>query len=43
MNLILENVKPSHIPVFRAMAKCLNIKIRKEVVEKKTKRKLKTE
>lgn len=43
MNLILENVEPSHVPVFRAMAKCLNIKMRKEEVEKKAKRKLKTE
>jgi hypothetical protein len=30
MNLVLENVQPSHIPVFRELAKVLNIKMRKE-------------
>ena len=30
MNLILENVQPERIPVFRELAKVLNIKIRKE-------------
>ena len=30
MNLVLENVKPGHIPVFRELAKVLNIKMRKE-------------
>jgi hypothetical protein len=43
MNLVLENVQPSHIPVFRAMAKSLHIKIRKEEIEKKVKRKLNAE
>jgi hypothetical protein len=38
MNLVLENVQPSHIPVFRAMAKSLHIKMRKEEIEKKAKR-----
>jgi hypothetical protein len=39
MNLVLENVQPSHIPVFREMAKSLHIKMRKEEIEKKAKRK----
>jgi len=43
MNLVLENVQPSHIPVFRELAKSLHIKMRKEEVEKKAKRKLTTE
>lgn len=30
MNLVLENVPLSHIPVFRELAKVLNIKMRKE-------------
>lgn len=30
MNLILENVQSERIPVFRELAKVLNIKIRKE-------------
>jgi hypothetical protein len=29
MNLELENVQPEHIPVFRELAKVLNIKMRK--------------
>ena len=32
MNLVLENVKPEHIPVFTELAKVLNIKIRKEIL-----------
>ena len=40
MNLVLENVEPSHVPVFREMAKSLHIKMRKEEIEKKAKRKL---
>lgn len=43
MNLVLENVQPSHIPVFREMAKSLHIKMRKEEIEKKVKRKLTAE
>ena len=43
MNLVLENVQPSHIPVFREMAKSLHIKMRKEEIEKKAKRKLTAE
>jgi hypothetical protein len=43
MNLVLENVQPSHIPVFRELAKSLHIKMRKEEVEKKAKRKLTAE
>jgi Fic family protein len=43
MNLVLENVQPSHIPVFRELAKSLHIKMRKEEVEKKAKRQLTTE
>ena len=43
MNLVLENVQPNHIPVFRELAKSLHIKMRKEEIEKKTKRKLTAE
>jgi hypothetical protein len=43
MNLVLENVQPSHIPVFRELAKSLHIKMRKEDIEKKAKRKLNAE
>lgn len=43
MNLVLENVQPSHIPIFREMAKSLHIKMRKEEIEKKAKRKLTAE
>jgi hypothetical protein len=43
MNLVLENVQPSHLPVFRELAKSLHIKMRKEGVEKKAKRKLNVE
>ena len=43
MNLVLENVQPSHIPVFRELAKSLHIKMRKEEIEKKAKRKLNAE
>ena len=43
MNLVLENVQPSHIPVFRELAKSLRIKMRKEEIEKKAKRKLNAE
>ncbi len=43
MNLVLENVPTSHIPVFRALAKSLHIKIRKEEIEKKAKRKFTAE
>jgi hypothetical protein len=35
MNLVLENVQPSHIPVFRELASSLHIKMRKEELEKK--------
>jgi hypothetical protein len=41
--LVLENVQPSHIPVFRELAKSLHIKMRNEDIEKKAKCKLKTE
>ena len=40
MNLILENVEPSDMPVFKALAKSLHIKMRKQDVLKKSKRKL---
>ena len=30
MNLVLESLQPEYIPVFRELAKVLNIKIRKE-------------
>ena len=40
MNLILENVEPSDIPVFKAMAKSLHIKMRKQDVVKQSKRKI---
>ena len=40
MNLVLENVEPSHVPVFREMAKSLHIKMRKQDVVKQSKRKL---
>jgi RNA polymerase-interacting CarD/CdnL/TRCF family regulator len=43
MNLVLENVQPSHLPVFRELAKSLHIKMRKEEVEKKAKSKLTAE
>ena len=43
MNLVLENVQPSHIPVFRELAKSLHIKMRKEEIEKKAKRKFTAE
>jgi hypothetical protein len=44
MNLVLENVEPTYVPVFKALAKSLHIKVRKvENVEKKTKRKLTAE
>jgi len=43
LNLVLENVQPNNIPVFRKLAKSLHIKIRKEAIEKKTKRKLTAE
>ena len=43
MNLILENVQPEHLPIFRELAKVLNIKMRKEEIEKKAKRKLNAE
>jgi hypothetical protein len=43
MNLVLENVPPSHIPVFRELAKVLNIKMRKEEIEKKAKDKFTAE
>jgi hypothetical protein len=44
MNLVLENVEPTYVPVFKALAKSLHIKVRKEEnVEKKTKRKLTAE
>ena len=43
MNLVLENVPTSHIHVFRALAKSLHIKIRKEEIEKKAKRKFTAE
>ena len=43
MNLVLENVQSNHIPVFRELAKSLHIKMRKEEIEKKTKRKFTAE
>jgi hypothetical protein len=43
MNLVFENVQPSHIPVFRELAKFLHIKMRKEDIEKKAERKLNAE
>ncbi len=32
MNLVLENVQLEHIPVFKELAKVLNIKIRKSFI-----------